>query len=45
MRNSIQRLALVLAVGLMSLAGPALAEPLRFFAMGDAPYSEWEFVF
>jgi hypothetical protein len=44
MRNSIQRLALVLAVGLMSLAGPALAEPLRFFAMGDAPYSEWEFM-
>lgn len=37
------RLAPILALTLAGLV-PAHAEPLRFFAMGDAPYSEGEFL-
>ena len=37
-------LAQALGLALLCLAGPAQPEPLRFFALGDTPYSEGEFV-
>jgi len=37
-------LAQALGLTLLSLAGPVQPEPLRFFALGDTPYSEGEFV-
>jgi hypothetical protein len=37
-----RRLAPILALALLAGATPAPAEALRFFAMGDAPYSEGE---
>ncbi len=42
MQTRIPRIASPLALALLAGAGPAHAEPLRFFAMGDAPYSEGE---
>lgn len=39
-----RRLAQILALTLLVIAGPAPAEPLRFFALGDTPYSEGEFL-
>ena len=37
-------LAPALALTLLALAGPVQPAPLRFFALGDTPYSEGEFV-
>ncbi len=39
-----QTCRLAVALMLLALAGPALAGPLRFFALGDSPYNEGEFL-
>jgi hypothetical protein len=43
-QTSLRRLAWVNVLTLLALAAPALAAPLRFFALGDTPYSEGEFL-